>query len=71
MSILRPIIITYITHKAYGIYRLYKDFVTAKINKASMPPELLPDTSKIDINRISVVPFRDSVIEFANLKLLF
>ncbi|MBQ1813071.1 MAG: hypothetical protein II119_03915 [Bacilli bacterium] len=67
LSILRPIIITYITPKAYGIYRLYKDFVPAKINKASMPPELLPDTSKIDINRISVVPFRDSVIEFANL----
>lgn len=67
ITILRPIIICYISSKVIDGYYLRKDYKPKNISKVCLPPDLKQEYSNIDIERFASQQFGSAIIHFANV----
>ena len=67
LDAIKPLIIYYVTKKAFGSYTLHRDYKPKNISKVTLPPELKADYSEIDIKKIAATKYGEYIVKFAEI----
>jgi len=67
LDVIKPLIIYYITSKTISAYQLHRNYKPKKISKVVLPPTLNKEYSELDIKKITVTKYRESILKFAEV----